>query len=77
MQSRDEKGKSVGVITGGTSSSACTFFRNGASVVSGNGKVIYTAPDGTKTVQDGYGYSASKVYKEDGEDYDVVVKVRR
>jgi hypothetical protein len=77
MKSRDEKSKSVGVITGGTSSSACTLFGNGASVVSGNGKMIYTAPDGKKTVHDGYGYSASKVYKEDGKDYDVVVKVRR
>lgn len=77
MQSRDEKGKSVGVITGGASSSACTLFGNGAMVACGNGKVIYTAPDGKKTVQDGYGYSVAKVYKEDGKDYDVVVKVSR
>lgn len=77
MMSRDEKDKSFGVITGGAGSSACTFFSNGARVSCGNGKVTYTAPDGTKTVQDGYSYSSSKVYKEDGKNYDVVLKVYR
>lgn len=84
MQSRDEKGKSFGVITSGAGTSACTFFTNGARVSCGNGKVTYTAPDGKKTVQDGYSYTTSKVYKdngngidEDSKDYDVVVKVYR
>ena len=69
---RENKG--VGVITGGFGSSACTLFGNGAKVVYSNGKITLTSPDGKKSTYPGHGYTATKVYRDDSDLYDVVVK---
>lgn len=63
------------VLTGGMGSTACTMFTNGAMASAGGGKVTYRAPDGSKTVVEGSGYSSQKNYHSDDESYDVSITV--
>ena len=66
--------QATGIISSAGSAS-CKFFGNGTKVVSGDGKVKITMPDGTVTEQEGSGFLATKVFHNDNVTYDVQVKV--